>query len=551
MARANGVAALLVAVLLMGACDSDAGTTELFAADFEPVTVDAPDCDYGGNVRSVEAENRVTVRFELCSPDVAFASKMASPIMGIFPRQVLDEIAEDGGVLEEPVGTGPWRFGAWDEGEELRFERFGEYRGKQAVTETLVIRWDNDENRLAALGAGDADGIDRPAPQTWTDIDGDADLQLWPRTGVNVIYVGLNSDIAPFDDIDVRRAVVLALDRPALAADELPAGSEPATQTYPPSLAGWTRTPVWPEHDPEGAVGLLGDVELSPITLSYPDESTPLMPDPGRVAAGVAAQLTAVGIPVTPEPMDAAAFTAAADQGELDMFLGAWAGLTADTGTFFEDLFGETAPPRFGDVSAIESAIEETEFGSNDRRYLANETAGTVIIDQSVMIPLGWVNSAAAFQDDVVDTLAVPFGLDEFQPTASPVDAEYFYSFDPGGRETFVWMQESEPESLVCTGTTDNDTLRVCAQTTESLMRFEIGSGEVVGGLAEVWTPNDDATTWTFRLVDNVVFHDGSDLDAGDVVRSFVMQWDASDPLHVGDFSGFEEMFGGFIGETE
>ena len=61
---------------------------------------------------------------------------------------------------------------------------------------------------------------------------------------------------------------------------------------------------------------------------------------------------------------------------------------------------------------------------------------------------------------------------------------------------------------------------------------------------------NDDLTEWTFTLREGVKFHDGSTLDANDVVKSYQVQWDAADPLHkgrVGDFTYFSALFGGFL----
>ena len=56
--------------------------------------------------------------------------------------------------------------------------------------------------------------------------------------------------------------------------------------------------------------------------------------------------------------------------------------------------------------------------------------------------------------------------------------------------------------------------------------------------------------TRTFTLRSGVKFHDGSDLDANDVARTYRAQWDAEDPAHtgrVGDFTYFSALFGGFL----
>lgn len=67
--------------------------------------------------------------------------------------------------------------------------------------------------------------------------------------------------------------------------------------------------------------------------------------------------------------------------------------------------------------------------------------------------------------------------------------------------------------------------------------------------LATSWRAIND-TTWEFRLRDGVTFHDGATLDANDVVLSYVVQWDAAHPLHVGrdgSFAYFPGLFGAFL----
>jgi len=100
-------------------------------------------------------------------------------------------------------------------------------------------------------------------------------------------------------------------------------------------------------------------------------------------------------------------------------------------------------------------------------------------------------------------------------------------------------MQNAEPISLYCADETDGESLRACLQVTEALLSYEVGGVAVEPGLAESYEPNDDLTEWTFHLRQGVTFHDGSSLDANDVVLSLGLQWDAAHPLHTGNTGAF------------
>ena len=110
----------------------------------------------------------------------------------------------------------------------------------------------------------------------------------------------------------------------------------------------------------------------------------------------------------------------------------------------------------------------------------------------------------------------------------------------PADRNILTFMQSGEPASLYCGDETDGEALRVCEQIKESLYSYAVGGTEPTPALATGCTPNDDKTVWTCTLRDGVTFHDGSTLDASDVIVSFAAQWDARSPLHVGRTAAFE-----------
>jgi len=154
------------------------------------------------------------------------------------------------------------------------------------------------------------------------------------------------------------------------------------------------------------------------------------------------------------------------------------------------------------------------------------------------MIPIAHGGNGAAYKADVEGAYASDFG------------AEQFGRMDPGGRDTFVFLQNGEPAGLYCADETDGEALRACEQVTESLLAYEVGTGTPIASLAETWEASDDLTVWTFNLRHGVKYHNGADLDANDVILSYAVQWDAKHPLHVGrdgSFTYFPGLFGPFL----
>ena len=95
--------------------------------------------------------------------------------------------------------------------------------------------------------------------------------------------------------------------------------------------------------------------------------------------------------------------------------------------------------------------------------------------------------------------------------------AEHFAGMDPGDN-MLVFMQAWEPYTLFCCDEADGESFRACQQLTETLYTYADEGGGLVPQLAVSCEPNERADVWTFHLHQGVLFHDGSILDANDVV---------------------------------
>ncbi|MGJ3237950.1 MAG: ABC transporter substrate-binding protein [Anaerolineae bacterium] len=508
-------------------------------------SVSAENCDYGGNILSIEALDELTVQFTLCAPDPAFPSKAAFAALAIHPSEYLEATGGGGPELfENPIGTGPYMLEEWDRGNQIVMTRYEDYWGEPAAEGTLIMRWNSEASvRTLELQAGEADGIDNPGVDDFAILEADPDVNLLERPGTNIFYVGINNTVEPFDNVLVRQAVAHAIDRQRLVDNFYPPGSSAATQFMPPSIFGHTEEVEPFPYDPDRARELLEEagVEL-PIetTISYRDVVRSYLPTPGLVAVDIQAQLAEVGINVEVVEMESGSFLDAADAGELSLHLLGWGADYPDATNFLDFHFGAGSSDQFGEqFEEITGPLTEAaQIADPDVRYDIYVEANTAIRDLVPMVPIAHGGSAVAYRAEIEGANVSPLGNEYFAVVSDPSD------------DDFIWVQNGEPSGLYCADETDGEALRACEQINEALLAYEIGGTAVVPALATDYSANEDSTVWTFNLREGVTFHDGSAFDAQDVVASYAVQWDATNPLHVGrngSFTYFSAFFGGFL----
>ena len=519
------------------------------AQDFEPMSYTAGDCDYGGIIQTIEAIDEFTVQFTLCVPDPALPSKVAFSAFPIFPSEQI-EGAADAAVpfWQDPIGTGPYTLDNWDLGNEIVMTRFDGYWGTPAIEGTLIFRWNSEATaRLVELQAGTIDGMDNPGPDDFALIRGDDNLILYDRLGTNVFYLGMTNTLPPMDNLLVRQAIAHAIDKQRIVDNYYPPGSVIATQFMPPAIPSGYTPDVEPfPYDPDRARELLAESGLElplEVTLYYRDVVRSYLPTPGLVATDIQAQLGEVGINVTIEVQESGTFIDNSDSGLLMLHMLGWGADYPDATNFLDFHFGAGASDQFGEkhpeiTEPLAAAAQLSDFDARQEIYAE---ANIALRDIAPMVPIAHGGSGTAYRSVIEGGHASPLGNEYFAVMSDPDD------------DNFIWMQNAEPIGLNCQDETDGESLRACEQIMEQLLAYEVGGTAVVPSLAESYEANDELTVWTFHLREGVVFHDGSMLDANDVVLSYAVVWDADHPMRDGvardgGFTYFSAFWYGFMG---
>ena len=144
---------------------------------------------------------------------------------------------------------------------------------------------------------------------------------LYDRPSINIFYIGFNNTYEPVNDVKIRQAIAMGIDRQRIVDNFYAAGSTVATQFLPPAIFGYTPEVSWYDFDPEAARALLAEAGYPDgleIDLYYRDVYRAYLPEPGRVAEEIQAQLASnLNITANLVVMETGAFIDATNGGEL------------------------------------------------------------------------------------------------------------------------------------------------------------------------------------------------------------------------------------------
>ena len=285
------------------------------------------------DVSGVEVIDERTIRFTLDAPKPFFLAKLTYPTAFVVDQQQIESNPRNW--TRKPNGTGPYKLQEWRLGERIVLESNERYYlGEPPLAEVLytlsggsaLTRFENDELDVANVGLNDIDRARDPS----SDLGGL--YSFWPEFSIS--YLAFNTKEPPFDDVNVRRALGLAIDRTKVAEVTFNNIVSPATGILAPGLPGYTEGDKTLPFDPEAARDALAasSYEVENGQLVGPNGPVPIVIT--EVGGGAEARIdtqaflelwrTELGIEAEIRQTDFATFLSEQDSGELQMFNAGW-----------------------------------------------------------------------------------------------------------------------------------------------------------------------------------------------------------------------------------
>jgi len=241
-------------------------------------------------ISAVEVVDPATVRVSLSEPNGNMLFNLAWGDAVIVAPESIDNIKQ------QPIGTGPFKFDSWTQGDSIQISQYADYWGAQPALTEATFKFISDPTAaFAAMMAEDVDVFSGfPAPENLPQFEADPRFQVLIGSTEGETILSINNKQAPFDDVRVRRAVAHAIDRQAIIDGAMFGYGTPIGTHFAPHNPAYVDLTSESAYDPDKARALLAEAGM-------PDgfETTLHLPPPSYARRGgeiIAAQLAEVGI---------------------------------------------------------------------------------------------------------------------------------------------------------------------------------------------------------------------------------------------------------------
>jgi peptide/nickel transport system substrate-binding protein len=250
------------------------------------------------NIESVEVVDPLTAAISLKQPDGNLLFNLA------WGDAVMLDPASAADAATKPIGTGPFRFDKWVQGDRIEIYKNDKYWGEPARLDKVVFKFISEPTAAyAAILAGDVDAFPNyPAPENLAQLAADPRFSVVLGSTEGETILAMNNGVAPFDDVRVREAVAHAINREEIIDGAMYGYGTPIGTHFAPHNPAYVDLTVQSTYDPDKSKSLLKDSgHEKGLTVSLK------LPPPAyarRSGEIIAAQLRAVGITANIENLE-------------------------------------------------------------------------------------------------------------------------------------------------------------------------------------------------------------------------------------------------------
>ncbi|CAN7189328.1 ABC transporter substrate-binding protein [Variovorax paradoxus] len=298
-------------------------------------------------LKSVDRIDDLTVKITLNQAEAPFLANLAMQYAGIQSKEYAIAMLKAGTpekVDQDPIGTGPFYLVQYQKDAVIRFKAFPQYWGGKAKIDDLVFAITPDASvRWAKLQKGECHVMPYPNPADLDAIRKDPNVQVLEQPGLNVGYLSYNTTKKPFDDVRVRKAINMAINKKAIIDGVYLSTGVAAKNPIPPTMWSYNDAVKDDPYDPEAARKLLAQAGFpdgfSTDLWAMPVQR-PYNPNAKRIAELMQADLAKINVKAEIKSFEWGEYRKRLQAGEHQMGMLGWTGDNGDPDNFLYTLLG-------------------------------------------------------------------------------------------------------------------------------------------------------------------------------------------------------------------
>ena len=245
-----------------------------------------------------------TVKFVLNRPEAPMIANLGMDFASILSKEYADKLAAEGrmeDLNQKPIGTGPFKFVAYQKDAVIRYKANDDYWEGRPKIDDLVFAITTDASvRHQRLKAGECHFNPYPNPADLDAIRNDPDLKLMEQEGLNVGYLAYNTQMPPFDNVKVRKALNMAINKQAILDAVFQGAGKAAKNPIPPTIWSYNDDIQDDPYDPEAARKMLEEAGVKDLKMKIwaMPVQRPYNPNARRMAELIQSDFAKIGVTV-------------------------------------------------------------------------------------------------------------------------------------------------------------------------------------------------------------------------------------------------------------
>ena len=379
-------------------------------------------------LKTVDKVDDYTVKIVLNQPEAPFLSNLAMEYAGIQSKEYAIAMLKAGTpekIDQDPIGTGPYQMVQYLKDALVRFKAFPQYWGGKAKIEDLIFAITPDPSvRWAKMQKGECHVMPYPNPADLDAMRKDPNVVMLEQPGLNIGYLAYNTTKKPFDDVRVRKAINMAIDKKAIISAVYLSTGLAAINPIPPTQWSYNKSIKDDAYDPAAAKkalaaagypnGFTTDLWAMPV-------SRPYNPNAKRIAELMQADLAKIGVKAEIKSFEWGEYRKRMQAGEHQMGMMGWTGDNGDPDNFLNNLLGcDSAKTNGSNVAKFcyqpfEDLVKKAKVVSNPaERTKLYEKAQVIFKEQAPWFTIAHAVQLAPVRKEVIDFKLSPFGRHTF-----------------------------------------------------------------------------------------------------------------------------------------